>query len=64
MALEVARLCVQEDEKIAETIKVFWHLWEAACERMRVLPFWANAKASLTYAKELFSSKKPLECKL
>lgn len=52
MALEVARLCVQEDEKIAEAIKTFWHLREAACERMQVLPLWDNAKASLMYVKE------------
>lgn len=34
VTLEVARLCVQEDEKIAEAIKTFWHLSEAARERM------------------------------
>lgn len=52
VALEVARLCAQEDEKTAEEIKTFWHLRDAACERMWVLPFWDNAKASLMYAKE------------
>lgn len=45
VALEVERLC--EWKKIAEAIETFWHLREAACERMQVLPFWANAKAFL-----------------
>lgn len=45
-------LCVHEDEKITKAIKTFWHLREAACERKQVLPFRANAKAALMYAKE------------
>ena len=52
VALEMPGLCVQEDEKIMKAIKTFWHLREAAHERKQVLPFWANAKASLMYAKE------------
>lgn len=39
-------------KKITKAIKTFWHLKKAAHERKRVLPFWANAKASVTHAKE------------